>query len=148
MSSGVHDNCTGSPLSRNPSTGHAAKVDLPRAITGGDQVRQVVRCVDCRREFDPRHSLLGDEGQCQECWERYCDESWWSEMQSLEARFYEPQRKAMEHRIPLEVREDIAAFLLAAGRRPCCSTGIGGETTRGYGRLDEYGYWEYPLLDA
>ena len=29
---------------------------------------------------------------------------------------------------------------------PCFSTGICGSVTAGYGRLDFYGYWEYPLF--
>lgn len=57
-----------------------------------------------------------------------------------EADFREP-----ENPIPIEVRHDIACFLEACGRRPNCSTGIGDEDTRGYGRLDSNGYWEYPL---
>jgi hypothetical protein len=37
----------------------------------------VVRCTDCGKEFDPRESLMGDEGQCQLRWEAECDRSWW-----------------------------------------------------------------------
>jgi len=47
--------------------------------------------------------------------------------------------------IPAEMRHEIACFLAAAGVRPSCSTGIDGLLTRGYGRLDEFGFWEYPL---
>lgn len=54
-------------------------------------------------------------------------------------------RTDSENPIPYEVRQDIASFLLAAGRRPMCSTGLGDEITRGYGCLDANGYWEYPL---
>jgi len=43
------------------------------------------------------------------------------------------------------MRHEIACFLAAAGVRPSCSTGIDGLLTRGYGRLDEFGFWEYPL---
>lgn len=31
------------------------------------------------------------------------------------------------------------------GKEPCFSSGICGALTAGYGRLDYYGYWEYPL---
>ncbi|CAM0067906.1 hypothetical protein VPHK406_0270 [Vibrio phage K406] len=31
------------------------------------------------------------------------------------------------------------------GKLPTYSTGICGSLTAGYGRLDELGYWEYPL---
>lgn len=48
--------------------------------------------------------------------------------------------------IPLEVRADIAQFLFACGRKPGVSTAIDDDTlTQGYGHLDEYGFWEYPL---
>ena len=53
-----------------------------------------------------------------------------------------------EYRIPLEVREAIAAFLFAVGRRPLHSTSIAGTETSGYGELDDYGFWEYPLYAA
>ena len=53
----------------------------------------------------------------------------------------------IKSRIPLEVRADVAAFFQAVGVRPCYSTGIHGLITRGYGRLDDYGFWEYPLED-
>ena len=60
------------------------------------------------------------------------------------------------HRIPLAVRMQIAEFLQAAGCRPkvfipasarnpktnCVGVGI----TAGYGRLSEFGDWEFPLL--
>ena len=36
-------------------------------------------------------------------------------------------------------------YKLAAGEEPSISTGICGSTTIGYGRLDQYGYWECPL---
>lgn len=44
-----------------------------------------------------------------------------------------------------ETREWIAAFLRAAGVRPKCSTSIADTLTSGYGRLDEFGSWEFPL---
>jgi hypothetical protein len=34
-------------------------------------------CIGCGEEFDPLESLMGEEGQCQECWEDECDQSWW-----------------------------------------------------------------------
>jgi hypothetical protein len=41
-------------------------------------------CKDCGAEFDPRDSLMGDEGQCQMRWEAECDRSWWAEMKRLD----------------------------------------------------------------
>jgi hypothetical protein len=35
-----------------------------------------------------------------------------------------------------------------AGEDPCFSTGICESTTCGYGKLDEYGYWQFPLYPA
>jgi hypothetical protein len=32
-----------------------------------------------------------------------------------------------------------------AGEKPCYSSGIDDSTTCGYGELDEYGFWEFPL---
>ena len=34
------------------------------------------------------------------------------------------------------------------GELPSFSTGICGSLTCGYGKLDDYGYWEFPLYDA
>jgi hypothetical protein len=51
------------------------------------------------------------------------------------------------HRIPLDVRADIGAFLHAAGVHPMVSTFIDDETiTHGYGELDGYGDWEFPVF--
>lgn len=35
------------------------------------------RCVDCGLKFDPAESLMGTEGQCQDCWEEDCNRAWW-----------------------------------------------------------------------
>jgi len=35
-----------------------------------------------------------------------------------------------------------------AGKTPMFSTGICESLTCGYGKLDEYGYWEFPLYPA
>lgn len=40
---------------------------------------------------------------------------------------------------------DSAELRYKSGERPTWSTGICGSLTCGYGRLDEYGYWECPL---
>lgn len=39
----------------------------------------------------------------------------------------------------------VAKFLLALGRHPHFSTSIAEETTAGFGQLDMYGFWQYPL---
>ena len=41
-------------------------------------------CIDCGEEFDPRDSLMGEEGQSQDCWEAECDRSWWAMMKRLD----------------------------------------------------------------
>jgi hypothetical protein len=43
------------------------------------------------------------------------------------------------------VNEPVAKVLEACGVRPGCSTGIDDSLTRGYGRLDANGFWEFPL---
>jgi len=50
-----------------------------------------------------------------------------------------------DYKIPLAMREAIAKFLFAAGRKPGHSTSIADTPTSGYGELDDYGFWEYPL---
>jgi hypothetical protein len=47
--------------------------------------------------------------------------------------------------LPCAVRKGVAAFLQAAGVRPKHSTGIDDLPSVGYGRLDEFGFWEFPL---
>ncbi len=42
----------------------------------------------------------------------------------------------------------IARELKKLGVKPHVSTGIHGYLTYGYGELDEYGFWEYPLPDG
>lgn len=45
-------------------------------------------------------------------------------------------------------REAEARRRQAAGQKPGASTGIHGYITYGYGELDEFGFWEYPLPDG
>ena len=45
----------------------------------------------------------------------------------------------------LAVRALVAKVLENCGVRPGCSTGIDDRLTRGYGRLDANGFWEFPL---
>ena len=42
----------------------------------------------------------------------------------------------------------VALDKLQRGEPPAFSTGICGSLTAGYGKCDEYGYFEYPLADA
>ena len=44
--------------------------------------------------------------------------------------------------------EQHALFLWQQGRLPGFSTGICESLTCGYGKLDIYGYWQYPLRPA
>jgi hypothetical protein len=41
--------------------------------------------------------------------------------------------------------EEIATERYKAGEKPSYSTGICGSITCGYGKLDQNGYWEFPL---
>jgi len=43
------------------------------------------------------------------------------------------------------MKKIIAKILKFLRFKPYYSTGIDGEKTSGYGRLDGNGYWEYPL---
>jgi len=47
-----------------------------------------------------------------------------------------------------ERNEQHALRLWAQGLEPMLSTGICGDLTCGYGKLDWAGYWQYPLLPA
>ena len=38
-----------------------------------------------------------------------------------------------------------AIRLFKSGEKPCYSTGVCDQLTCGYGVLDKYGYWEFPL---
>ncbi len=105
-----------------------------------------IYCVDCREQFDPANSLMGSEGQCQDCWEEQCNASWWRLMKRLDEA--DGRRWSGWAAIPDGVNEGIAAFLEAAGRKPKISTGIHDRITRGYGRLDEFGLWQFPLPDG
>lgn len=49
---------------------------------------------------------------------------------------------------PTEAREGIARQMQAAGVTPHVSTGIHGRLTYGYGMLDQFGFWQYPLPDG
>jgi hypothetical protein len=44
-----------------------------------------------------------------------------------------------------ELNKDIAYKRYAKLEQPTYSTGVCDSTTAGYGALDKYGYWEYPL---
>lgn len=46
------------------------------------------------------------------------------------------------------VREYEAQCRWARGEKPNFSQGICGSLTCGYGEIDDYGYWEFPLYPA
>jgi hypothetical protein len=50
--------------------------------------------------------------------------------------------------VPIHFREVEARRRQAAGEKPCVSTGIHGRLTYGYGMLDQFGFWQYPLPDG
>lgn len=47
--------------------------------------------------------------------------------------------------VNLDLRNKIANILFNAGVKPTYSHGICGSSTCGYGMLDEYGYWQFPV---
>lgn len=52
-------------------------------------------CKTCGKEFDPADSLMGDLGQCQECWEEHCDKTWWEMHDSLALATEKMERDAL-----------------------------------------------------
>ena len=46
------------------------------------------------------------------------------------------------------IQEHEAELRWQSGVRPCFSTGICESLTCGYGKLDDHGYWEFPLYPA
>lgn len=42
-----------------------------------------MKCTRCGINFDPRDSIMGDEGLCQDCWEAQCSDSWWAMVESF-----------------------------------------------------------------
>ena len=46
----------------------------------------------------------------------------------------------------MNIKGLIAGALRLMGVPPCWSTGIHEGATAGYGELDQYGFWEYPLI--
>lgn len=42
-----------------------------------------MKCTRCGINFDPRDSIMGDEGLCQDCWEAQCSDSWWAMVASF-----------------------------------------------------------------
>jgi hypothetical protein len=52
-----------------------------------------VNCKDCKQTFDPDDSLMGDEGQCQNCWEAEASRGWWLEVVALNRNIEQPTQK-------------------------------------------------------
>lgn len=46
---------------------------------------------------------------------------------------------------PSRLSHEYALLLFARGIKYGCSTDIAGNTSYGYGELDEFGFWQYPL---
>lgn len=59
---------------------------------------------------------------------------------------YIPADPIIENPIPIEVRHEMALFFKACGIKPGWSTDISDTLSCGYGRLDDYGFWEYPII--
>lgn len=112
-------------------------------------------CTWCREDASDCPWEFGFTVLCQKCWERHCDDAWWEMVRTGSVETGHPAlSRCFESRMDArgvmtlapETREWIAAFLQAADVRPKCSTFIDDETiTPGYGRLDEFGDWEFPL---
>ncbi len=48
--------------------------------------------------------------------------------------------------VPFKERAAEANRRFAAGEKPCYSTGIDDSITCGYGYIDQFGFWQYPLV--
>ncbi len=48
-------------------------------------------------------------------------------------------------KIKISIKDSIANALYHLGFKPSSSTGICGRLTKGYGKLDDNGYWEYDI---
>lgn len=46
-----------------------------------------------------------------------------------------------------DLSEWVANKFISMGMVPFFSTGVCGDTTAGFGNLDSYGYWEFPLAN-
>jgi len=58
-----------------------------------------------------------------------------------------PNRNPDSFEVSIEKRKEIALMLLAKHYIPSASTNITDEINYGYGMLDDYGFWEFPLED-
>ena len=76
------------------------------------------------------------------CWQAGSDNA---QIDELEKELAEEQAAFA---VPLEERQAIAWRRFKAGEKYLCSTGIHGYITRGYGLLDDNGFWQYPLPDG
>ena len=54
-------------------------------------------------------------------------------------------RVVSKNELSLLEEEHEALTRYAMGEKPCFSTGICTRTTAGYGCLDDFGYWQFPL---
>jgi len=54
----------------------------------------------------------------------------------------------MKVEMRLGMKRFIAKILKFLRFKPKCSTGIHGLKTSGYGKLDQFGFWQFPLSDG
>ena len=69
--------------------------------------------------------------------------STWNEQIDELSRMIQEEEEAF--REPIESRERKAREMLAAGVKPGVSSAIDESLTYGYGFLDQFGFWQYPL---
>lgn len=112
-------------------------------------------CSWCHKDATGEAWEFGLTVLCQMCWEAHCGDAYWEEVrawdqctkqhEAIRLRFESRMDASGKMHLPDAVRADVAAFLQAAGVRPRFSTSIADELTSGYGDLDEFGFWEFPL---
>lgn len=57
------------------------------------------------------------------------------------------QEEEAAFRVPLDDREQKAREMMVAGIKPGVSSDIADNLTYGYGFLDQFGYWQYPVYE-
>lgn len=123
--------------------------------TEADDLNFISPCSWCHKDATGEAWEFGLTVLCQMCWEAHCGEAYWEEVRVWEqgGKQHPAMRRRFESRMDARgsmrledaTREDIAAFLHAVGERPCFSNSIADTLTCGYGQLDDYGFWEFPL---
>jgi hypothetical protein len=75
-------------------------------------------CVDCGKQFDPADSMMGDQGQCQNCWEAHCDRTWWAMHNALALRRLDRIRAYLAVRAGRRMKLTVQSLVLAPASTP------------------------------